>query len=93
MRADLVALGVRLGWVAGDDKEETALDTVMERLRLEGNGVLLVYDNAINAKALEPYLPRGGECRILVTSNAPDWRGFADPVAIPVWPKAIGADI
>ncbi len=28
MRADLVALGVRLGWVAADDKEEPALAAV-----------------------------------------------------------------
>jgi TIR domain/AAA ATPase domain len=36
LRADLVALGIRLGWVGLDDKEETAFDTVMERLRDEG---------------------------------------------------------
>jgi len=36
MRADLVALGVRLGWVEADDKEEPALVAVMERLRHEG---------------------------------------------------------
>jgi hypothetical protein len=33
MRADLVALGIRLDWVAADAKEEPAVDTVMERLR------------------------------------------------------------
>jgi hypothetical protein len=38
MRADLVALGVRLGWVAPDEKEEPALAAVMERLRHEGRG-------------------------------------------------------
>jgi hypothetical protein len=32
MRADLVALGVRLGWAHADDKEEAALSAVMERL-------------------------------------------------------------
>ena len=60
MRADLVALGVRLGWVAADEKEEPALAAVMERLRHEGEGILLIYDNAIDAEALKPYLPRGG---------------------------------
>ena len=48
MRADLVALGVRLNWIAADDKEEPALATVMERLRHEGEGILLIYDNAID---------------------------------------------
>jgi TIR domain/AAA ATPase domain len=44
MRADLVALGVRLGWVGADDKEEPALTAVMERLRHEGEGILLMLD-------------------------------------------------
>ena len=38
MRADLVALGVRLGWVAADEKEEPALAAVRERLRARGRG-------------------------------------------------------
>ena len=53
MRADLVALGVRLGWVAADDKEEPALATMMERLRHEGEGILLIFDNAVDADALQ----------------------------------------
>jgi hypothetical protein len=92
MRADLVALGVRLGWVGKDDKEEPALAAVMERLWHEGEGILLIFDNAIVADALKPYLPRGGGCQVLVTSNAHAWRGIAEPVAIGLWPAAIGAD-
>jgi hypothetical protein len=30
--------------------------------------------------------------RALATSNAPDWRGIADPIAIEVWTQTIGAD-
>jgi tetratricopeptide (TPR) repeat protein len=92
MRADLVGLGVRLKWVAADEKEEPALAAVMERLRLEGSGILLIYDNAIDAESLRPYLPRGGAARVLVTSNAHAWRGVAQPVEIRLWPKEIGAD-
>jgi len=92
MRADLVALGIRLSWVGVDDKEDMAVDTVMERLRHEGEGILLIFDNAIDARALEPYLPRGGAAKVLVTSNAHAWRGFAAPVEIRVWPKETGAD-
>jgi tetratricopeptide (TPR) repeat protein len=92
MRADLTGLGVRLKWVAPDEKEEPALAAVMERLRLEGSGILLIYDNAIDADALRPYLPRGGAVRVLVTSNAHTWRGVAEPVEIRLWPKEIGAD-
>jgi DNA-binding winged helix-turn-helix (wHTH) protein len=54
MRADLVALGVRLGWAAADDKEESALAAVAERLRHESEGVLLIFDNAIDADELKP---------------------------------------
>jgi tetratricopeptide (TPR) repeat protein len=92
MHADLVALGVRLGWVGAEEKEEPALTAVMERLRHEGEGILLIFDNAIDARHLTPYLPRGGAARILVTSNAHDWRSVAEPVEIRLWPKVIGAD-
>jgi tetratricopeptide (TPR) repeat protein len=92
MRADLVALGMRLGWIGADDKEEQALAAVMEQLRQKGKDVLLIYDNAIDARAIEAYLPRGGTAKVLVTSNAPAWRGVAAPVEIRVWPKTIGVD-
>jgi hypothetical protein len=40
MRSDLVALGVRLGWVGAESKEEPAIAAVVERLRQEGEGIL-----------------------------------------------------
>jgi len=92
MRADLVSLGVRLGWVAPDEKEAPAFEKVTERLRHEGEGLLLIYDNATQADALKPFLPKGGAARALVTSNAPDWRGLAAPIELELWPKDIGAD-
>jgi tetratricopeptide (TPR) repeat protein len=92
MRADLVGLGVRLGWVAADEKEEPALTNVMGRLRDEGEGVLLIYDNATNSNTLKPYLPPTGTAHVLVTSNDHAWRGVAEPVEIRVWRKDIGAD-
>jgi tetratricopeptide (TPR) repeat protein len=92
MRADIVGLGVRLGWVAADAPEEPAVAAVLERLREEGDGILLVYDNAINADEIRKYLPRGGATRIIVTSNAPNWGSLAAAVEIEVWPKEIGAD-
>jgi hypothetical protein len=92
MRADLVGLGVRLKWLEPDEKEEPALSIVMERLRNEGEGILLIFDNATNADGLKPYLPRGGQSRVLVTSNAHAWRGVAEPIEIKPWPKEIGAE-
>jgi len=92
MRADLVALAVRLGWVASDEKEEGALTVVAERLRQDGEGILLVCDNAVDADVLTPYLPRGGSARVIVTSNAHAWRALAAPVEIQIWPKETGGD-
>jgi hypothetical protein len=91
MRADLASLGVSLGWVAADEKEESALAAVRERLRDEGEGLLLIYDNAIGEASLRGYLPPGGAARVLVTSNDPNWRKVAVPVEIEVWPKDVGA--
>jgi Tfp pilus assembly protein PilF len=92
MRADLVGLGVRLDWVAADVQEEPGLKIVMDRLRDDGDRILLIYDNANNAGEFRKYAPRGGSAHIIVTSNAPDWRGVAAPVEIEVWPADIGAD-
>jgi len=92
MRADFVTLGVRLGWVAADEKEAPAFEKVMERLCHEREGLLLIYDNAIDAEGLRPFLPKGGAARALVTSNAFAWRGLAEPIELRLWPKAIGAD-
>lgn len=92
MRADLVALGVRLQWVAPDEKEGPALAAVLERLRHDSDGILLIYDNAIDGTAIEPFLPSGGRARIIVTSNFHAWRGIAEPIEIRTWPKEIGAE-
>jgi tetratricopeptide (TPR) repeat protein len=91
-RADLISLGVRLGWIAVEEKEEPALAAVRERLRDEGEGLLLIYDSAVDASSLRPYLPPGGAARVLVTSNAPAWRGIAAPIEIRAWPQEVGAD-
>jgi tetratricopeptide (TPR) repeat protein len=91
MRADLVALGVRLGWVGAEDKEEPALGVVKEKLRTDGERLLLIFDNANNAKELGPFLPQAGAAKLLITSTAPNWGGVAKPVEIEVWDKEVGA--
>jgi len=92
MRADLVGLGVRLGWVATDEKEEPAVTAVLERLRHEGEGILLIFDNAIGADSVESYIPSGSDAQVLITSNAHAWRDVATPLQIDTWPEEIGAD-
>jgi len=56
MRAALVALGIRLGWIGVDNMGEAALETVMEHLRDEDRGVLLIFDNATDVDAVKSYL-------------------------------------
>lgn len=92
MRADMVSLGVRLRWVAADAKEEPALADVLERLRHDSDGVMLIYDKAVDANTLKPYLPVSGSARVLITSSAHDLRGIAEVVEIRLWPKEIGAN-
>lgn len=92
MRADLAALGVRLGWVLPEEKEEPAVRTTLERLRAEGDGVLLLYDNAADPHSLRDVLPKGGAAKILVTANSPDWGSLARKLEIRTWPKETGAD-
>jgi tetratricopeptide (TPR) repeat protein len=92
LRAGLVSLGIRLGWVGKETEEEPALTAVMARMRDDGDGLLLIYDNAVGADAIERWLPRGGGARVIVTSNDHAWRGVAAPVAIDVWPVQTGAD-
>ena len=92
-RADLAALGVRLGWVAADaPDEQVAVAAVLDRLQHEGEGILLIYDNARDAASLRPLLPRGGSAHVLITSNDHAWLRFVKPVEIRLWREEIGAD-
>jgi hypothetical protein len=71
LRADLVALCTRLGWVRhGRQGGARGVEGTIERLRHEGEGILLIFYNAVDADALENYLPRSGVGRVLITSNA-----------------------
>ena len=65
----------------------------MERLRHEGEGILLIYDNAIDANTLKPYLPRGGLApRARHVELRTPGAGVAEPLEIRLWPDQIGAD-
>jgi tetratricopeptide (TPR) repeat protein len=92
LRADLVGLGVQMGWVAVDAAEEAGVAEVINRLSSEGEGILLIYDNARNPNELDRFLQREGGAHIIVTSNAPNWSRIAVRVEIEVWSKETGAD-
>lgn len=91
LRADLAGLGVKMGWVDKDAKEEGAVTAVLARLRGEGDGILLIFDNANSVEEIRRYLPINSGAKMLVTSNDENWRAVAETVEIDVWPQEIGA--
>ncbi|WP_315837152.1 tetratricopeptide repeat protein [Bradyrhizobium prioriisuperbiae] len=89
--ADLVALGLKLGWITPENDQNVALALVLDRLHHEGENILLIYDNAARVADIKRYLPRGA-CRIIVTSNASNWLDIAAAtVEIKTWSKTTGA--
>ena len=92
MRADLFALARRLDWIGDDEKEETGITILMERLWEEGDRFLLIFDDAKNPDTLKPFLPRGG-AKVLITSITTNvWGRIASQIEIESWPKKIGAE-
>lgn len=92
LRSDLGGLAVRLGFASTEEPDEVAVARLAERLRHEGEGILLIFDNAPDAAAIRPYLPKSGSTRAIVTSNAHVWRGIAQPIELRSWPADIGAE-
>lgn len=92
LRADLAALAIRLGWVRPKIAENVALAAALDGLRRDGGNLLLVYDNAIDAAALRPFLPKAGAAHVVVTSTALVWRAYAIPFQLALWPASVGAD-
>jgi tetratricopeptide (TPR) repeat protein len=91
MRTDLAALGYRMGWAGDGDSQDAAVARTADRLRREGEGILLIFDNALDRDGIAPFLPLGGAAHVLITSNAHAWRGVAEAVTIRLWPREIGA--
>lgn len=87
----LNTLGQRLGWDTGRGNLELAAQSVLDRLAQEDRSILLIFDNAENPRSIAPFLPRGGECHVIITSNSYAWRGVGTPVEIDIWPPQIGA--
>ncbi|MBY5904149.1 tetratricopeptide repeat protein [Rhizobium leguminosarum] len=92
MKSDIVSLGLQLGWVPAREDEEAALSKVLERLCVEGNDILLIYDSATTSGSIRPFLPRTGAAKILVTSNSHAWRSVGQPYEIKAWAAQTGCE-
>ena len=88
---DLAELGGRLGWSSLDQEPATASQIVLEHLAQNGRGKLLIYDNALAPNVIEPLLPKGGDCHVIVTSNVDSWRSVGVPVEVDLWSVETGA--
>ena len=92
IRADLVDLGKRFGWIGKDTQQESARDTVLNQLSKEKSRTLLIYDNASDESAIYRFLPPGGAVHVIVTSNARSWRYARDTIPLEEWNDEIGGD-
>ena len=72
------------------DPAETDLEAMAAAVRrwLDGHGGwLLVFDNAPGPDEVLSYLPQGHTGHVLITSRCQTWRGTAQPLPVPVWPR------
>jgi hypothetical protein len=85
----LIELGETLGLNVGPEAN-TAVPAVQEALRAGRPypNWLLIFDNAETLESVQPYLPRGGTGRVLVTSRNEQWSDIADALQIDVFSRA-----
>ena len=62
-----VAAGLLLA--AGAGNARAAGRAVRHWLEADGERCLLVFDNAVDAELLRPFIPAAGRCRVIITSN------------------------
>jgi tetratricopeptide (TPR) repeat protein len=67
--AGLVEVAARLGIGAGLDAPAAGRE-VRHWLEADGRDCLLVFDNASDPEAIQPYLPAAGAARVIITSNS-----------------------
>jgi tetratricopeptide (TPR) repeat protein len=90
--ADLLSLAVRLGWVKREEREDTPVKEVLNRLLSQEDQFLLIYDNAIDKEIVCQNLPRGGSAHTLITSRERLCGKSVERIDVEIWPSAVGAD-
>jgi len=80
----LSELAVELGAAAADEANvDRAAKAALRRLTQQSTPFLLIYDNVVSPDDIADLLPASGAC-MLITSRFPDWRGWAEEVALDV---------
>jgi hypothetical protein len=79
---DYAALAAELGLPERDDPDQGVVVAAVRRWLEHSRRWLLVFDNAKEADAVRPVLPRGGGGGVVVTSRNPTWR--RDATVLPV---------
>ena len=87
LAADYAAMAPALGLDRGMP-DQAALVTAIRGKLERTDRWLLVFDNAGEPGALDPYLPRTGGGHVLVTSRWQDWEGTAAPLELEMLPEA-----
>jgi tetratricopeptide (TPR) repeat protein len=87
----LAELAMRLGAPA-EAPQPQQLTYAREALA-EQDKWLLVFDNATDPAALEPFLPGAGNGHVLVTSRSSAWHGLADPIPVDLLPLDAAAEL
>jgi tetratricopeptide (TPR) repeat protein len=86
LASDYAGLAIKLGLPEKDvTKQRVIVEAVSEWLR-QNRGWLVIFDNAVDAKSVRDYLPRGGAGHIIVTSRNPSWTGVAKPFSVQTLP-------
>ncbi len=67
---------------AKDLEDQKVVVDAVRRWLNEHDGWLLVFDNAEDRKAIEPYLPANGRGHVIITSRNQVWSGLANPLPI-----------
>lgn len=91
LRSDIASLGERMTWVKEGLSQNDAVEVTLSKLAESSEAILLIFDNAPDEGALRGYLPAGGNCKCLITSNSPIWGEVATPIELPSWRPEVGA--
>jgi tetratricopeptide (TPR) repeat protein len=85
MVAGLTAIATELGLGAANVDAEAAGRAVRHRLEIDGDRCLVVFDNATDPEALQPFMPAAGAARVIITSNQQSMANLGGGVPVEVF--------